>query len=89
LTWSQRMTIWWTFKNIFVRSPVSAPLCRPPSFRSVLLQLQTIRGREKSGWAVVRSLAQRQSEFQSVSSPGLWRVQGMAGSQSGLVSSSF
>jgi hypothetical protein len=37
LTWSQRITIWWTFWYIFVRSPVSAPLCWPPSFRSVLL----------------------------------------------------
>ncbi len=39
--------------------------------------------------AVVLSPAQCQSGFQSVSGPGVWRVQGVAGSQSGPLSRSF
>jgi hypothetical protein len=47
-----------------------------PPFHSVLLLLQTTRGREKSGQAVVCSLGRRQSEFQSVSGPGPSRLRG-------------
>jgi hypothetical protein len=52
------------------KSSHSADPVDPPPFHSVLLQLQTTRGWEKSCWAVVHSLAWHQSGFQSVS--GLW-----------------
>jgi hypothetical protein len=48
LTWPQKITFW----HIFVRS--LAVVGTPPPFRSVLLTLQTSRGREKSGTALVR-----------------------------------
>ncbi len=41
--------------------------------------LQTIRGWEKSSWAMVCNPAWHQSEYWSVSGPGLWRVQGGGG----------
>ncbi len=51
----------------------SATLLTPPP-QSVLLLLQTTQQRERSSWAVVRSPAWCQSEYQSVSGPGPWRV---------------
>jgi hypothetical protein len=56
-------------------------------FPPVYLLLQTTQGRAKSCQAVVCSLAQRQSGYQLVSGPRPHRVQGMAGSQSGPISS--
>ncbi len=53
--WTSDMTSKMTFWLIFVRSLAAVPLCWPPSFHSVLLLLETTRGREKSGQAEVRS----------------------------------
>jgi hypothetical protein len=64
-------------RHIFIRSLAAAPPCRPcPPFRLVFLLLQTTRGWDKSGWAVVRNLVWCQSLYRLVSGPGLWRLRG-------------
>ncbi len=76
LTWTQKMMFWHTFWCIFVRISATAPPCRPPSFCSVLLLLQTTRRREKSRPAVIRSPVKCQLTFQSVSGLRPSRVRG-------------
>jgi hypothetical protein len=89
LKWRQKIMFWRPFWRFFIRSRAAETDCRPPPFRLVLLCIQTTRGREKSRQSVVRSPVQRQSTFQSVSGRGPCWVQGVAGSQSGLLSLSF
>jgi hypothetical protein len=64
-------------------------IVNPPSFRLVLLCIQTTRGREKSRRSMVCSPVRGQSTFQSVSGRGPRGVRGVAGSQSGPLSLSF
>ncbi len=89
LTWCKKMMFCHPFWCFFIRSQAAETYCWPPPPRLVLLCIQTTRGQEKSRWAVVRTAVRRQSTFQSVSSWGLRRMRGVAGSQSGPLSLTF
>ncbi len=70
----KKMTFW----RIFIRSPAAAPPCHPPPFRSILLLLQTTRGRPEGGrspaglWSAVRRSASQNTNRFLVPGCGEW-----------------
>jgi hypothetical protein len=88
-TWHEKMIFWHSFRCFFIRSLATETHWRPPSFRLVLLWIQTMWGLEKSRQAVVHSAVRCQSTFQSVSDHVPDRVWWVTGSQMGPLYLSF